>query len=71
MQDSSTSVSFYTRLETLKRKHAVLDRQIKKEQGNSDTADYYLKQLKRQKLLIKDQMEDIVRGLRRKSANSY
>lgn len=64
------SLQFYTRLETLKRKHAILDQQIAKEERNPNTADYYLKQLKRQKLLLRDQMEDIVRGLRNKSANA-
>ena len=71
MSKGSSSVSFYTRLETLKRKHAVLDTQIRKEQNNPNTADYYLKQLKRQKLFLKDQMEDVLTSLRRKSANTY
>lgn len=67
MTDRHNSVPFYTRLESLKRKHAVISRQIEREQNNSYTADFYLKQLKRQKLLIKDQMEEVVKNLRRKS----
>lgn len=67
---TSTSTQFYTRLETLKRKHAVLDQQINKGQKDPSTAEYYLKQLKRQKLLLRDQMEDMIRGLRNKSANT-
>lgn len=69
MSIGTSSTSFYTRLETLKRKHSILDNQIRKEQKNPNTADYYLKQLKRQKLFIKDQMEDLLINLRRRSAN--
>jgi hypothetical protein len=70
MSSNTASVSFYTRLETLKKKHAMLDRYIAKQQRDPSTADFYIKQLKRQKLLLKDQMEDLMGQLRRKSANA-
>jgi hypothetical protein len=69
MSGASVSVSFYTRLETLKKKHAALDDHIAKQQRDPSTTDFYIKQLKRQKLLLKDQMEGLMRDLRRKSAN--
>lgn len=69
MSTTSASVSFYTRLETLKKKHAALDEHIARQQRDPSTADFYIQQLKRQKLLLKDQMEGLMSDLRRRSAN--
>jgi hypothetical protein len=70
MSEQGTSIAFYSRLQTLKRKHATLQVEIENEQSRPASADFYLKQLKRQKLFLKDQIEDLVGTLRRNSANA-
>ncbi len=71
MSNNRNALSFYTRLETLKKKHENLSQQITQEQNNLSAGDYYLKQLKRQKLFLKDQIYEMVGDLRGKSVNSY
>ena len=66
----NTSIPFYTRLESLKRKHSELKNNIRNQQNNPAVADYYLKQLKQQKLLVKDQIEDVIGTMRRAQANT-
>ena len=53
------------RLEALKKKHATLKMRIANEQKNPANADFYLKQLKKQKLILKEEIE----GIRQTSAN--
>ncbi|MCB1531589.1 MAG: DUF465 domain-containing protein [Alphaproteobacteria bacterium] len=50
-----------TRLEALKKKHALYKEQIREAQ-KSPAADFYLKQLKKQKLLVKEEIEGIRYG---------
>lgn len=61
----------YARLESLKKKHEKLDSEISQEQSSAAAVDYYLKQLKRRKLLVKDQMQAVMSDLRDKTANAY
>lgn len=62
----------YARLESLERQHKQLDSEIAEEQKSSAAAvDYYLKQLKRRKLLVKDRMHAVMSDLRDKTANAY
>lgn len=48
-----------TRLEALRQKHAVLKSRIEEAQNIPSTTDFYLRQLKKQKLLLKEQIEGI------------
>lgn len=54
------SSSQESRLESLKEKHAVLSAQIEKAQNRfGGSADFYLTQLKKQKLVVKEEIEGI------------
>lgn len=70
MSDQTESLTFYTRLETLKKKHRRLDTQIDQELKSPAATDFYIAQLKRQKLLVKDQMAHVMSKLHRESANT-
>ena len=48
-----------SRIEALRQKHAILSHQIEKAQNNLGTADFYLTQLKKQKLRIKEEIEGV------------
>ena len=48
-----------TRLESLRSKHALYKMQIKEAQKRPATADFYLTQLKKQKLQVKEEIENI------------
>ncbi len=50
------SSSQNSRIEALRNKHAVLSNQIEKAQNNLGTADFYLTQLKKQKLVVKEEI---------------
>ena len=55
-----------SRIKALQDKHAAISHQVKEAQISLSTTDYYLNQLKKQKLLLKEEIE----GLRsRTSAN--
>ncbi len=56
---SSTQSS---RLESLKAKHTALSTRVEKIQNRPSSADSYLRQLKKQKLLIKEEIEEIRRA---------
>ena len=45
------------RLDSLKRKHAQLSAMIEREQAQPGVNEIYLKQLKAQKLMLKDEIE--------------
>ncbi|MGH1403474.1 MAG: YdcH family protein [Alphaproteobacteria bacterium] len=47
-----------SRIEALRVKHAELSRKVESEQRDLSTSDYYLNQLKKQKLLIKEEIQD-------------
>lgn len=54
-----------SRLEALKQKHAILSMRIEEAQRSPSITDFYLKQLKKAKLILKEEIE----GVRRKAAN--
>ena len=51
--------SYPSRLEALKGKYAIVNSRIKEAQSSPSTTDFYLQQLKRQRVLIKDEIEQI------------
>ena len=70
MKDQPPQPLLYARLESLKKQHQSLDRKVAYEQKNAGAVDYYLKQLKRRKLLLKDEIQDVVSDLSAKAANA-
>jgi len=48
-----------SRVEALRAKHTALSERIREEQKRPSSADYYLRQLKKQKLQIKEEIEGI------------
>ncbi len=48
-----------SRIEALRAKHASLKSRIESEQRLPSTTDFYLRQLKKQKLLLKEEIERI------------
>lgn len=66
MSSQVINASSSAKIKALKDKHSALESRIDEVMKSpSGTADFYLKQLKRQKLLLKDCIED----LSRRSAN--
>ncbi len=55
-----------SRIEALKSKHSELSIRIEKEQQRPSSASYYLQKLKKQKLVLKEEIEGI-----KKSASGY
>ena len=49
------------RLEALKAKHAVISQRLEQAMKTPASADYYLTQLKKQKLLLKDTIQKLAR----------
>lgn len=47
------------RLRALQQKHAVLASRIEEAQKHPATTDFYLRQLKKQKLVLKEQLEGV------------
>ncbi len=62
---SMLSSSRTSRIEALRDKHAALSNQVQAAQNSPGTADFYLTQLKKQKLAIKEEIE-AVRAARKK-----
>ena len=58
MPTSRAETAPLSRLEALRKKHSMYKMQIKEAQ-KSPQADFYLKQLKKQKLLVKEEIEGI------------
>ena len=56
-------------LKSLEGKKQKLERRIAEEEKSPSSADFYLKQLKRQKLLIKDKIYSLMDELEEKKAN--
>lgn len=54
-----TASSPATRTDALRHKHALLKHRIETIQGLPSTTDFYLKQLKKEKLLLKEEIEGI------------
>lgn len=55
----SASPENHPHLQALKEKHADLSRQIDEARKSRSTTDFYLTQLKKQKLVIKEKIEGI------------
>lgn len=55
---SSSNVS---RMKALQTKHAILSSQIEDGQSNPSTPDFLLRQLKKERLYLKDRLEEIKR----------
>lgn len=53
------------RLQALRAKHQILSQRIDEAQKHPSTADFYVSQLKKQKLMIKEELV----GIRRKTAS--
>lgn len=60
------STAYISRVQALRNKHAVLNSRIEKAQNIPSTTDFYLRQLKKQKLMLKEEIE----GIRKVSARS-
>ena len=69
MTGRTSNPLLYARLSSLKSKHEKLDRKISEEEKSAACADFYLKQLKQQKLLIKDKMYSLADDLAAKRSN--
>lgn len=50
------------RLEALKTKHAAISERLNNAMKKPATADYYLTQLKKQKLILKDSIQKLMAG---------
>ena len=59
MQSRGSDAAPLSRLEALRRKHAMYKTQIKEAQKSPATASFYLTQLKKQKLQVKEEIEGI------------
>lgn len=59
MTARGSSASHESRLEALRQKHAMLSTRIEQEQRRPSATDFYLRQLKKQKLLLKEEIENI------------
>lgn len=66
MTTRGTSASYAAHLEALRKKHAQLESQIAENQKGRSTTDFYIKQLKKLKLLVKEEIETVSR----KTANA-
>lgn len=54
------------RINALQEKHAILSSRIEEAQHSLSTTDFYLRQLKKQKLILKEEIE----GIRKRKASS-
>ena len=48
-----------SRVEALRQRHAILSTRIEEAQKSPATTDFYLRQLKKQKLMLKEEIEGI------------
>lgn len=62
MNSHNLQSSHEARLEALKERHYVLSTKLEEEQRRPSTNDFYLRQLKKQKLMLKEQIEEIRAG---------
>jgi hypothetical protein len=66
MPSRGTTSSQVSRLKALQEKHAILSNRINEAHHSPSATDFYLRQLKKQRLLLKDELEGI-----RKSATAH
>ena len=59
MQSQAHVPAQVERLEALRRKHSVIDKQIKEEQRRPAMSDQIIRSLKSEKLKVKDEIEGI------------
>ncbi len=59
MAFSALQATSDARIEALKSKHALLSRRVRDAQNSPSSTDYYLSQLKKQKLMLKEEIEGI------------
>lgn len=64
MDSQNLHTSKASRLEALKARHSVLSMKLEEEQSRPSTNDFYLRQLKKQKLMLKEQIEGLRTGER-------
>ncbi len=64
MSDRHVSSALPARVEALRARHSALSRKIESEQIRPSSSDWYLKDLKRQKLKIKEELEVLKDGTR-------
>lgn len=57
MSVSVSEVSVNPRIEALRAKHKGLSQKVEQAHNNLLTTDYYLSQLKKQKLIVKEKLE--------------
>lgn len=70
MTDHSTLFAADTHLQSLKDKHEKIDLKIRDAEKSYTPVDFYLKQLKRQKLLLKDKIHTVMKVMEQQAANA-
>lgn len=66
MTARGSSGDYHSRIEALRKKHSILSSRVTEAQRDLSCTDFYLRQLKKQKLLVKEELE----GIRLKTANA-
>ena len=64
MTDTGLLSAQKSRIEALRQRHQILSSRVEEAYKSPSTTDFYLRQLKKQKLMIKEEME----GLRTQSS---
>jgi len=59
MKERGIQHAYISRIQALRNKHAILNQRIEEVQNRPSTTDFYLRQLKKQKLFIKEEIEGI------------
>lgn len=62
MKSQNLQPSHEARLEALRARHSLLSMRLEEEQRRPATSDFYLRQLKKEKLMLKEQIEGIREG---------
>jgi hypothetical protein len=62
MQDRGISETYVSRIIALRARHALLKARVEEAYRSPATEDFYLKQLKKKKLQLKDQITEIAEG---------
>ncbi len=70
MPSRSVSAPSSSRQEALMARHAMLALKLEEEQKRPSTNDFFLRQLKKQKLLIKEELEGLRTGLSESAEDS-
>jgi hypothetical protein len=59
MAHRGTATTYISRVQALRNKHALLSAQIEEAQRSPSATDIYLQQLKKQRLVLKEEIEGI------------